>query len=84
MKITKNMKATNRTELQEAIASIPSIKRFFICTLLRRKQWKTARAYSIVTMDMLYSDHPDAHKMWEKSDELWAKLYDIDYTPKSS
>ena len=70
---------TTRAELQKAIQDISAIKRFFICMFLRRKQRKLARAYSIVTVDLLYKDHPSTDEMWNKSDELWAKLFDINY-----
>ena len=70
---------TTRAELQKAIQDISAIKRFFICMFIRRKQWKLARAYSIVTVDLLYKDHPSTDEMWKKSDALCAKLSDINY-----
>lgn len=77
-----NSVITTRKELQDAIASISIIKRFFIC-MMNRKAHKVAVAYSVITVDLLYKDHPATMEMWAKSDELWAKLYGINYQPKA-
>lgn len=73
---------TNRHDLQKAIADIHVFRRFLIC-LFNRKEHKIALAYSIVTVDLLYKNHPMMDEMWKKSDELWAKLYGIDYQPEA-
>jgi hypothetical protein len=78
-----NFIITTREELQDAIAAISVIKRFFICVVLKRKEHLLARSYSVITVDLLYKDHPTTMEMWAKSDELWAKLYGINYQPKA-
>ncbi len=72
---------TSREELQKVIAKMAFLKRFFICTVLKRSLHRQARAYSIVTVDLLNKNHPLTNEMWATSDRLWAKLYNIDYVP---
>jgi hypothetical protein len=78
-----NSVLTTRKQLQDAIAAIPAIKRFFICVILKRKEHLLARSYSVVTIDLLHGDNPMTDEVWKKSDELWAKLYGINYQPKA-
>lgn len=75
-----NSVVTTRKDLQTAIADIHPLQRFLIC-MMNRKEHKVAHAYSVVTVDLLYKDHPSTMEMWKKSDELWAKLYGINYQP---
>lgn len=79
-----NWVVTNRRDLQTAIEKINCLKRMWICLVTKRKLHKLARAYSIVTVDHIYSDHPRTDEIWQKSDELWARLYDINYVPNGN
>lgn len=76
----------NRDELEKKILAIPVWRRFIICTILERKKWKLARAYSAVVADLLCGrlgykdrDRNDAilEKVWSTADQLWMEIYGI-------
>lgn len=67
-----------REKLTEQILSIPWWRRVLICCINRR-QWKIARAYNWVGVDLMHSGNWELGNLVRNYGDLkWAKLYDID------
>ena len=62
--------------LVEEILSIPKWKRWLICHIFMRKEWKMAKAYNTVTVDALMSCNDDLCKIAkEAGDRKWRRVY---------
>lgn len=73
--------ARSPTELRLALENIPIWKKLFICFVQKPKLHKLARAYSVVTVDLIKKNDPRMEEFWKRSDELWAEVYGIEYDP---
>jgi hypothetical protein len=69
-----------RTELQDAVAAIPTWKRWIICRILKRKEHKVAYAYSVVACDLIYANDDRFEWARGESDRRWAELYGIEWS----
>lgn len=69
-------------ELNEQVNQIPAWKRWVVCTLLRRRAWKVARAYNVVACDLMNGDNWElGDNLRSRGDNKWAALYGLP-TPK--
>jgi hypothetical protein len=51
-------------------------RRRLICWVLRRRQWKLAKAYNRVAANLLLSEHHElGEKIRELGDRQWEKVY---------
>jgi hypothetical protein len=70
--------ALKDSSITKAILAIPVWERWFVCHVLERKKWKLARAYSEVTIDLIYSGHPFQDEMRILQENAWADVYGVD------
>lgn len=68
-----------RQALVDAIDKIPAWKRWLICQLLRRAEWKVARAYNTIAAHAInkLGDFTLFEEMRRRGDDAWAKVYDL-------
>lgn len=68
-----------RLSLIDAINEIPAWKRWLICQLLRRSEWKVARAYNVIACHAVnkLGDYALFEDMRRRGDEAWAKVYGL-------
>lgn len=63
--------------ITKTIEALSWWRRWLTCHVFNRRKWRTARAYSRVTIDMVYMDHPLRDEMWDLHERAWADVYGI-------
>lgn len=57
-------------------SALPLWKKLLVCWVLKRRQWKLAKAHNAVAASMLLtSDHATGEAVREAGDRLWADIY---------
>lgn len=80
MRNTKPSIDHNHLQLLEEILKIPRWRRFLICLIAKRKEWKVAKAYNIIAIDAAHlGDYQRFMDMAEHAAAAFAKVYDIKY-----